>query len=97
MKDKRKKKQGQHDESPVNEAVAPEAAQTSERGELSAETNAAPTPPAKAPPAVADDRLLRLQADFDNFRKRTVREREETYRRANTDIITELLPVLDHM
>ncbi len=97
MKDKKKKKQGQHDESPVNEAAAPETAHASEGGASSAETNAAPTPSAEKPLTVADDRLLRLQADFDNFRKRTVREREETYRRANTDLMTELLPVLDHL
>lgn len=42
-------------------------------------------------------RLLRLQADFDNFKKRTIRERNETYRRANEDIMEELLPVMDHM
>ena len=42
-------------------------------------------------------RLLRLQADFDNFKKRTLRERNETYRRANEDLMEELLPVMDHM
>ena len=42
-------------------------------------------------------RLLRLQADFDNFKKRTIRERNETYRRANEDLMEEVLPVMDHM
>jgi len=45
----------------------------------------------------ADDRLLRLRADFDNFRKRTLREKNELYKRANEDIMDALLPVLDHM
>jgi molecular chaperone GrpE len=40
--------------------------------------------------------LLRLQADFDNFRKRQVRERAEWITRANEDLFLELLPVLDH-
>lgn len=44
-----------------------------------------------------DNRYLRLMADFDNFRKRTVRERVELYQRANEDIIEEILPVLDHL
>lgn len=44
-----------------------------------------------------EDCLLRLQADFDNFRKRTLREKNELYQRANEDIIAELLPVLDHV
>jgi len=49
-------------------------------------------------PAEADrERLIRLQADFENFKKRTIRERNETYRRANEDIMEELLPVMDHM
>jgi molecular chaperone GrpE len=43
-----------------------------------------------------EHRLLRLQADFDNFRKRVQRERDEWYQRANDDLVTELLPVLDH-
>jgi len=43
-----------------------------------------------------DDRYLRLQADFENFRKRTLRDKEDLYRRANEDIMEELLPVLDH-
>ncbi len=40
--------------------------------------------------------LMRLQADFDNFRKRQVRERAEWITRANEDLFLELLPVLDH-
>ena len=42
------------------------------------------------------DRMLRLQADFDNFRKRTQRDRIELSARANEDLISELLPVIDH-
>ena len=42
------------------------------------------------------DRLLRLQADFDNFRKRTQRERAEVVQRAVEDLVRELLPALDH-
>jgi molecular chaperone GrpE len=42
------------------------------------------------------DRLLRLQADFDNFRRRTQREKAEWSLTANENIIGELLPVIDH-
>ncbi len=45
--------------------------------------------------ATLQDRLLRLQADFENFRKRTQRERSELYVRANEDLVEQLLPVLD--
>jgi molecular chaperone GrpE len=41
-------------------------------------------------------RLLRAQADFDNYRRRTQREKEETAKYASMDLITRLLPVLDN-
>jgi molecular chaperone GrpE len=43
------------------------------------------------------DRLARRQADFDNHRKRTERERAETYNRVVADIAAKLLPVLDNL
>ena len=46
---------------------------------------------------VLRDRMLRLQADFDNFRKRTARDRSEIYKRANEDLMAEMLPVIDHI
>lgn len=42
------------------------------------------------------DQLLRRQAEFENFRKRTEREREEVYQRARAEVLLELLPVLDN-
>lgn len=41
------------------------------------------------------DRYLRLHAEFDNFRKRTSRERLELFASANQELMTALLPVLD--
>ena len=46
---------------------------------------------------VADDRLLRLAADFDNYKKRAAREREEYVALANERLLKELLPVLDDL
>lgn len=56
------------------------------------------SPPSAAaePEEALQDRLLRLMADFENFRKRTLKERGEWSLRANQDLLTELLPVLDH-
>jgi len=45
--------------------------------------------------AQAEDRLLRLAAEYDNFRKRTAREKAETFDRGATAIVTRLLDVLD--
>ena len=41
------------------------------------------------------DRYLRLYAEFENFRKRTSRERLELFSSANQELMTALLPVLD--
>jgi len=41
------------------------------------------------------DRLLRLSADFDNYKKRAARERKEAVSFANENLLVKLLPVLD--
>ena len=43
------------------------------------------------------DRLQRLAAEFDNFRKRAAREQGEVVARANERLVKELLPVLDDL
>lgn len=45
----------------------------------------------------AEDRYLRLRADFDNFRKRTEREREELLRYVLAEPLRALLPVVDNL
>ena len=44
-----------------------------------------------------DDRLKRLMAEFDNFKKRSGKEREFLYGSILSDIISSLLPVLDNL
>lgn len=43
------------------------------------------------------NQLARRQADFENYRKRVDRERNETYNRVVADIATKLLPVSDNL
>jgi molecular chaperone GrpE len=43
------------------------------------------------------DRLLRAQAELENFRRRVQRERQEERRFASQALLTDLLPVLDNM
>ncbi len=43
-----------------------------------------------------EDRALRLQADFDNFRRRTRQEKEEISAVVTQTILTDLLPLLDN-
>lgn len=54
-----------------------------------------PTPESEL--AAMKDRYMRLMADFDNFRKRQIREREEWIKRANESLLTDFLPVVDHL
>ncbi|MEM2909252.1 MAG: nucleotide exchange factor GrpE [Candidatus Bilamarchaeaceae archaeon] len=44
-----------------------------------------------------EDRLLRLQAEFENFRKRNAREQEALAERAVASFLLKLLPVIDDM
>ena len=43
------------------------------------------------------DRLLRLTAEYDNYRKRTAKEKEGIYTDACTDVLKEVLPVADNL
>lgn len=43
------------------------------------------------------DKMLRVSADFDNYRKRMVRERHNTIKFANESLVVKLLPVLDNL
>jgi molecular chaperone GrpE len=43
------------------------------------------------------DTAQRVQAEFDNFRRRTARERTELFTLANERLVKELLPVLDDL
>jgi molecular chaperone GrpE len=54
--------------------------------------------PSQAPePQEPYDRLLRLAADFENYKKRVTREREEYVALANARLLAELLPVVDDL
>jgi molecular chaperone GrpE len=43
------------------------------------------------------DRLARVMAEYDNFRKRTIKEKDNIYSDACKDILKEVLPVLDNL
>lgn len=68
----------------TEEQAAPAAEQPSEIEKLTAEKDA------------LAERNLRLMAEFDNYRKRTQKEREQIYPDATAAAITKLLPVLDN-
>ena len=43
------------------------------------------------------DKYIRLQAEFDNFRKRTLREKMELVQTGGSDVLKAILPILDDM
>ena len=45
--------------------------------------------------ALEKEKYLRLFAEFENFKKRTAKERLELFKTANQEVITSLIPVLD--
>jgi molecular chaperone GrpE len=83
--------------SPTTVPGAPAAPGTATGGDVGAA--AAGVDPARAALVTENaelrDRLLRTQADFDNYRKRIIREREESARNANAALLSDLLAVID--
>jgi len=77
------------------EAAAPEPLVALEAGTVSAEQLAE----LKERAAKADehwDSLLRTTADFENFKKRAAREKQDAIKFANESLLQKLIPVLDH-
>src|SRR6056300_854542 len=83
------------------------AEETKEQEELDPTTNqeevestenqevASETPSAEDKYNELNDKYLRLYSEFDNYRKRTSKERLELFKTAGQDILTDLLPVMD--
>ena len=87
--------------------TAPEAVEAEETVAPEAEAPTEPTPETQAGPTevetlqktIADqeDRFLRLAAEYDNFRRRTQKEKESIYADATADAVKALLPVYDNL
>jgi molecular chaperone GrpE len=95
---------GQHDEvAELNDAVTERADVSSEKnGRISEVSDALKEEPAQSVEVTHEDQVkelndkyLRLYSEFDNYRKRTLRERIELSKTASSELITRLLPVLD--
>ncbi|MBO4509222.1 MAG: nucleotide exchange factor GrpE, partial [Spirochaetaceae bacterium] len=93
---------------PETEATAAEAEPQPEATEASEENTAEPAEEAAPEPTpeqqIADlqkenaelkDQYLRKCADFENYRKRMFREKQEAFDYANTNLLTDLIAVLD--
>jgi len=66
--------------------------------DATAESGSAATPKAEASDAdLWKDRHLRLAAEYDNFRKRTIKERAEVWSRAQAELVAQLADALDDL
>jgi molecular chaperone GrpE len=84
------KKKSEKQETPVTEEVVEEVVEettpeTPEVNEWEEKYNA------------EHDSYLRLAADYDNFRKRTIQEKELSYGHGKADAVAKLLPVYDNL
>lgn len=90
-----KKKQAEAAE--AEQKAAEQTADTAEQQADSTETAAQPAEDWKARFDELNDRYLRMAAEYDNFRKRSQREREQAYNDAVSRAVTALLPTYDNL
>ena len=77
-------------EKEMNETPVEETVETAE--EIAAEVN-----PFEEKYNAEHDAHLRLAAEYDNFRKRTVKEKEASYGNGKADAVAKMLPVYDNL
>ena len=90
------------------EPVSPAPAEAVPAAAANPEPAPVAEPPALTPEQVADlqtraakaqenwDRLLRTTADFDNFKKRAAREKQDAIKYATESLLQKIIPVLDN-
>ena len=88
-KDKKKKQKAEEAEKP-DEVKAESANETEDKKEMTQEEKL------QAQLNEKNDQLLRMAAEYDNFRKRTQREKESLYSDCKVSVIKEMLPVIDN-
>ena len=98
-----KKKTAPEQEAPeteVNSEVTAEEVVTETAPEETPETPEAPAPDAPDAAAelrAAEDKYLRLAAEYDNYRKRTTREKESAWSDSKAETAAAFLPVYDNL
>lgn len=85
-------------EEAIKQEEAPEQSEkedTPEETEVNEEEETKKEPTAEEKLAELQDRYLRLSAEYDNFRKRTLKEKIDLQKSANENLLEALLPVAD--
>lgn len=79
----------------VDEASGKEEAQTEEADKADNEPELTPEEKAKAEATEWKDKYIRLFAEFDNYKKRTLKEKAELILNGSEKTITAILPIMD--
>lgn len=95
MSDKDIKKEQEKEQNTANTTAAEEELSQNEGADEAAATE--PVDETAIELAEMKDKFVRLMAEFENFRRRTAKERLELAKTASQDVMQELLPVLDDM
>lgn len=94
MTKKNKDRKENIEEVPNSEEITKK--ETTDNSEEEKQKDVKPEPTIEEQLATEKDKNLRLFAEFENFRKRTAKERIELFSTAGKDIMTLLLPILDN-
>ena len=86
------KKEKEMKETPVEETVEAAEEAVEETAEAVVEAN-----PWEEKYNAERDAHLRVAAEFDNFRKRTVKEKEQSYGNGKADAVAKILPIYDNL
>jgi len=96
---KKRKDQDNNDIMEENQSTAPETQSTEatpvEKGTKSTPEASTPEQQQAAELVAANDKYIRLYAEFDNYKRRVAKERVELMQTAGKEIIANLLPVID--
>ena len=98
MNEKENEKNIQNEQTEATETTTNQQADTANEQEATAQsepTDAEKLEKAEEEIAQLKDKYLRQVAEFDNYRKRTAKEKTETYQNASVQCVEKLLPVLD--
>ena len=91
------KKKNEHGDPAQEPETAEKKPETPENAQAETEQQTPPAPAAEEKPQTDSERYLRLMAEFDNYKKRSAKERENIYTDVRVDTVTKFLPVFDNL
>ena len=91
------KKEHKQSKNPVTEEPTDQTTETEQAKAQTEETAEAQTEEKTEPQAAEHDQFLRLAAEYDNFRKRSRKEREDLYTTIRAETVAKFLPVFDDL